>query len=571
MVKKIDVAKVTIKGLLDSGINPAKIIKEYKDKKNFKHLKLTFQKLYYWKNNDFKTEIKRRTKLNHEEIEIIRKMAENKTTTEMSSRKIADKMNKLFESKGRMNAKGKKFKIGKSTICKYLNNDYGRPRRIRKVFALSEKNKKKRVNYCENLIKNKIIGKNIFFTDETAIKCSSFSRGEQIRLSKENSKKLKKGDPEVLKLMERKEEKFPKSLMLAGGISYYGLSDLIIVEGTMTEFAYGQAILLYKKNMEEFKKINKNIIFEQDGATCHTSKANQKLLNIVFGEEGQIQNSPSSPDLAYPIETVWAELKDRVRRRAPNTIEELKKYCLEEWNKIEPKKYFKNFEAKIKLCKQINGERLNEYNLREIRRKTEEKIGKEKEIENKIERKFKRVFNENVLLKYKKKEIKELEKKKKDLPDYYDQKIKEKEEEIKDEKKLEKMSGKKIDSDNQVNLELLKITKEQEMEETEKKLKEIKKMTVYQYLKYFLKKEEKKEDKSPGKAKKNPKIFKKSKNDIKTEIKKDEKDNKMKIEEEIEDNYDEETRDEVRDTMKPILELEKLQEKNKEICYDFEF
>ena len=51
---------------------------------------------------------------------------------------------------------------------------------------------------------------------------------------------------------------------------------VIIVEGTMTEFAYGQAILLYKKNMEEFKKINKNIIFEQDGATCHTSKSNQK-------------------------------------------------------------------------------------------------------------------------------------------------------------------------------------------------------------------------------------------------------------------------------------------------------
>ena len=143
MVKKIDVAKVTIKGLLDSGINPAKIIKEYKDKKNFKHLKLTFQKLYYWKNNDFKTEIKRRNKLNYEEIEMIRKMAENKTTAEMSSRKIADKMNKLFESEGRMNAKGKKFKIGISTICKYLNNDFGRPRRIRKVFTLSEKNKKK--------------------------------------------------------------------------------------------------------------------------------------------------------------------------------------------------------------------------------------------------------------------------------------------------------------------------------------------------------------------------------------------------------------------------------------------
>ena len=144
VLKKIDVGKITIKGLLDSGISPAKIIKEYKNKKNFKHLKLPFQKLYYWKNKDFKTEIKRRTKLNHEEIELIRKMAENKTTTEMSSRKIADKMNKLFESEGRMNAKEKKFKIGKSTICKYLINDFGRPRKIRKVFALSEKNKKKK-------------------------------------------------------------------------------------------------------------------------------------------------------------------------------------------------------------------------------------------------------------------------------------------------------------------------------------------------------------------------------------------------------------------------------------------
>ena len=29
--------------------------------------------------------------------------------------------------------------------------------------------------------------------------------------------------------------------------------------------------------------------------------------------------------------------------------------------------------------------------------------------------------------------------------------------------------------------------------------------------------------------------------------------------------------DEVRNTMKPILELEKLQEENEEICYNFEF
>ena len=177
--------------------------------------------------------------------------------------------------------------------------------------------------------------------------------------------------------MERDREKFPKSIMLAGGISYYGLSDLMVVEGTLNEFAYAQAILLYKKNIEELKKINKNIIFEQDGATCHTSKANKKLLDLIFWKKGWIQNSPSSPDLAYPIETGREELKDRVGNRNPQTYEDLKRYCIEEWNKIEPRKYFKNFEAKIKLCKEIGGERLNEFKLREIRKKAE----KETEIE----------------------------------------------------------------------------------------------------------------------------------------------------------------------------------------------
>ena len=188
----------------------------------------------------------------------------------------------------------------------------------------------------------------------------------------------------------------------------------------------------------------------------------------------------------------------------------MKKFCLEEWNKIEPKKYFKNFEAKIKLCKEINGERLNEYNLRKIRLKAEKeaKMAVKKDSENKIQKKLKRVFNENVLKKLKNNEIKELEKQKKDLADYYDKKIENKEEEINEEKRIEKMSGKKAKSDNQVNLELLKITKEQELKEAEKKIKDVKMMTIYQYLKYFLQKE----SKVSGKVKKNFKILKKNKN-----------------------------------------------------------
>ena len=70
--------------------------------------------------------------------------------------------------------------------------------------------------------------------------------------------------------------------MVAGGISYYGLSDLYLLNGTMSNFSYSQLLEHYKKNYEEFKNENKNIYFEQDGARDHTSKENKKLLNSLF-------------------------------------------------------------------------------------------------------------------------------------------------------------------------------------------------------------------------------------------------------------------------------------------------
>ena len=83
------------------------------------------------------------------------------------------------------------------------------------------------------------------------------------------------------------------------------------------------------------------ILFEQDGATSHTSKSNLFILEKLFPDEGWIQNPPNSPDLAYPIEELWAIIKPRVKRRDPQTIEELKQYLLEGWNAI-PKDMIQN-------------------------------------------------------------------------------------------------------------------------------------------------------------------------------------------------------------------------------------
>ena len=129
----------------------------------------------------------------------------------------------------------------KSTINKYLNFELGHPRKIRKTFYLSKDQMKKRVNFCNEILNKGISGEHILFTDETKIDLSPYVR-DSICLSKEYLNKLKKGDLDIYGLINRPEKKFEKSIMIAGGVFYFGITNLIILEGILNEFAYGQAI-----------------------------------------------------------------------------------------------------------------------------------------------------------------------------------------------------------------------------------------------------------------------------------------------------------------------------------------
>ena len=196
---------------------------------------------------------------------------------------------------------------------------------------------KERKKFCQMILDKKIQPEQLFFTDESKIDLGSYTN-DLIRLDP----KKQKWDKRTYKLLNRPKKKFENSLIIAGGINYFGLSKLIFLEGTMNQFSYGQTLLFYKddiKKIEEKEKIK--IILEQDGASSHTSKSNRFILDKLFTKEGRIQNPPNYSDLAYPIEQLWAIIKPRVKRRAPNTIEKLKKYLLEEWNAI-PKEMVKN-------------------------------------------------------------------------------------------------------------------------------------------------------------------------------------------------------------------------------------
>ena len=48
-------------------------------------------------------------------------------------------------------------------------------------------------------------------------------------------------------------------MIISKRASFYGLSDLILLEGTMRDFSYAKAFEFYKENYEDFKKQDENL------------------------------------------------------------------------------------------------------------------------------------------------------------------------------------------------------------------------------------------------------------------------------------------------------------------------
>ena len=192
--------------------------------------------------------------------------------------------------------------------------------------------------------------------------------------------------------------------MIAGGISYYGLSRLIFLEGTMNDFAYGQALMFYKDDIDSIRdKYGVKLIFEQDGAATHKTKANITLLNKLFSKNGWIQNAPNSPDLAYPIEDLWAIIKPRVKRRNPTSIPELKKFLLEEWSAV-PIELIQNlckgFNDRVNKVLELKGSRLEPEHFK----RTAKEITYYWKIPETLPN-MRVIYNNKKIYKYKKKEM----------------------------------------------------------------------------------------------------------------------------------------------------------------------
>ena len=89
----------------------------------------------------------------------------------------------------------------------------------------------------------------------------------------------------------------------------------------------------YDKEYLNLRK-DKNYIFMQDGATCHTARATQQFCQSRFPRHIRVLEKagwpPTSPDL-NPIERLWNVLQDKIVERMARTEEDLRNIIEEEW------------------------------------------------------------------------------------------------------------------------------------------------------------------------------------------------------------------------------------------------
>lgn len=101
--------------------------------------------------------------------------------------------------------------------------------------------------------------------------------------------------------------KFPKSVMVWGCMSAQGVGELSFIEGNVNSEKYQNILENYL--LPSIKKLENKYgeyTFQQDGASCHTSKSTITWLRS-HGLQPMYWPS-SSPDLS-PIETLWHEMK----------------------------------------------------------------------------------------------------------------------------------------------------------------------------------------------------------------------------------------------------------------------
>ena len=337
----------------------------YKIKQINKILKIKSSLAWKWSHfNNFYGKGYRKSKFTENEKEFLCKQAEGKIAGlgGASSRDLE----KIFKEKFNKN-------ISHTTVNTILNRGLSRPLKVVNTFILTNEHEEKRRKFADFILENKLSSEKILFTDECRVVLFPKLNKENniIRYSKEE--RMSRFKPEIQKKRTNEVPKFEQSIMIAGGICHYGLTNLVFCSGTQNNFSCKQFLLFMKKDLDKFKKDNNlinDILFQQDNAACHTSYDSKAAIKILF-EKNRINWSPNSPDLS-PIENVWAILKEKLSKRKIRNLDELRENILDIWIKFPTslcKKLCEQFDEKMKLIKEFKGARINKEMMINVEKK----------------------------------------------------------------------------------------------------------------------------------------------------------------------------------------------------------
>ena len=236
-------------------------------------------------------------------------------------------------------------------------------------------------------------------------------------MDNQGQKEFKTGKGYLYEKNARPLPKFMKGIMVAGGLSYKGVSKLIFVTGTMTSISYLQSLKYYKEDIE---RLDRKLFFQHDNAPCHVSKKCLEYLNTNF--ENKLKFWPAnSPDFS-PIEELWSLVQEKLNKYTFENTEEMARKLNWIWNRI-PKKICRHlissFDKKVKLAAS-DGERVNKREHQKYKPRGD--WINNWNSENKMNYVERIVYNKNVLDNMKKSKIKELKSKIKEIKQAFKEK-----------------------------------------------------------------------------------------------------------------------------------------------------